>query len=498
MNRKTVSFIGLVLILCLASSAITYAVTVNFSFSTIIEQGSMVSGYSYIVSVDGSTYYAKNGTSGAIDYSGTNASYIFNSVFSNLPSTGGSISVGIGTFEINAPLVWVGETSIPPSKTLMVIGQGRWATVFKATADINMFEVSNGASVGFEHFYIDMNSKNGNGIVGLDTGSTSDRSFQKSIINDIEIRGVVDGYWGMWLRNIYITNTWDNIYIRSAGGGIYIDCDSVGYGNNHFGNIMVSLFGTNDIGVKLLKNNVSMSLNSWDRLHIDGGDSAGATYNLGLEIDGSNYNSFNYLEIENIQYCVKIGTSQTTHGNVFQSGYMFVKEADACIFNLTSHATNNVIRDITCASYTGLGAILINDSNTESNEPNRYYNLMGYSTGFATVGSYIIRQDTDACLLYGQMLWRKAQNAVYSGSFWINQTGMRTLTITHALCLAPPIWSCQATPVEYDVTGHDWTAVVTEIYDSTTTTIMVRINVTSGSATVNALGKLAFWGDVNG
>jgi len=41
----------------------------SLSYSTIIEEGASVQGYSYIIWRDGSTYYAKNGKSGAIDYS---------------------------------------------------------------------------------------------------------------------------------------------------------------------------------------------------------------------------------------------------------------------------------------------------------------------------------------------------------------------------------------------------------------------------------------------
>lgn len=63
------------------SGALTYAATASLSFTTTIEPGSMVETASYTVFKDGSTYYAKNGTTGAIDYSGANASQITQNVF---------------------------------------------------------------------------------------------------------------------------------------------------------------------------------------------------------------------------------------------------------------------------------------------------------------------------------------------------------------------------------------------------------------------------------
>jgi len=130
MNRKIVSLIGLVFILCLASSVITYAVTMSFSFSTIIEAGSLVSGYSYIVFVDGSTYYAKNGLTGAIDYSGTNATTVIQSVFDQNSSSvffkAGPYDLDGNTVTANVPIIICGEckNTIIIGGTIKIEGDG--------------------------------------------------------------------------------------------------------------------------------------------------------------------------------------------------------------------------------------------------------------------------------------------------------------------------------------------------------------------------------------
>ena len=450
----------------------------------------------YTIDVDSGNYYAKNAY-GAIAFSSSNASYVWNSVVTTLATgTGGSIKTTCPMFEMTNPIVIIGGSSTPPSKTISIIGDGRWATVFKAMNAMNMFEVSNGASVHMESFYIDMNGKNGYGIYGKNTG-TSDRSFQKSVINDIEIRGVNAGYWAIYLENPYITNTWDNLYVRSAGGGIYMECDSVGYGNNHFGNIMISLYGNNGVGLKLYRNGVAISLNSFDRVHIDGGAAGGSTGNLGLELDGSNYNSFDYLEIEHCKYAVKMGATQSTHGNVIQSGYFYNMEADGVMFNMTTNAKNNIVRSVYCSALGGTNTLLLWDNNTDTSSPNSYYDLLGGNTGFLPQNQYIVRAEDDACLLYGSMLWRKAQNTIESSNFQINHTGVQTLTITHALCLSPPLSSCHVQIVQ-STAVTDWDAHIIEVANLTETSVEVRLNVTSASATNPSYAKFGFYGNVNG
>jgi len=72
---------------------------------TVIEPGSMVEWYSYLIFVSGGTYYVRNGTTGAIDYSGTNASEVINYGIANAPSYGGSILIKSGYYHTLAPII---------------------------------------------------------------------------------------------------------------------------------------------------------------------------------------------------------------------------------------------------------------------------------------------------------------------------------------------------------------------------------------------------------
>jgi hypothetical protein len=64
----------------------------------------MVETASYIIFKDGSTYYSKNGTSGAIECSDTNASYVFNVAIESLPNQGGKVFVTPAIYSITSPI----------------------------------------------------------------------------------------------------------------------------------------------------------------------------------------------------------------------------------------------------------------------------------------------------------------------------------------------------------------------------------------------------------
>jgi len=80
-------------------------------FPTVIEPGSLVSEADYVIFADGSNYYAKNGTTGAIAYFGTNALTLFNSVIGQLPH-GGMIFAHEGVYTFASPGLVITTSSI--------------------------------------------------------------------------------------------------------------------------------------------------------------------------------------------------------------------------------------------------------------------------------------------------------------------------------------------------------------------------------------------------
>jgi hypothetical protein len=114
--KSKIRLIALVLTFILSSSAIGYWVRAQteLSFTTIIENGAMVQSYSYIIFQDGSNIFAKNGITGAVDYSSTNASYVFNTVIQSLEDNGGSILLKSGKYYLPKSIYLLARDSPTP------------------------------------------------------------------------------------------------------------------------------------------------------------------------------------------------------------------------------------------------------------------------------------------------------------------------------------------------------------------------------------------------
>ncbi len=72
--------------------------------TTIIEAGSNVDTASYIIFKDGNTIYAKNGTTGKVEFQGTDASGVMQSVVDNL-TEGGRIYIKQGSYVLTKTLI---------------------------------------------------------------------------------------------------------------------------------------------------------------------------------------------------------------------------------------------------------------------------------------------------------------------------------------------------------------------------------------------------------
>lgn len=127
------------LLIASGSISITVYAATHPSWTTTIETGSMIDMASYVIFKDGSTYFAKNGTTGVIEFSGTNASQIIQSA----SEAEGTICF-VGSFEITHAIQISNDVKF----------EGGW---FYTDNDIYMFQVTiptiklSMTNMGFEH-----------------------------------------------------------------------------------------------------------------------------------------------------------------------------------------------------------------------------------------------------------------------------------------------------------------------------------------------------------
>lgn len=124
--------------------------------------------YSYIIWTDGTNYYAKNGSTGKVDYSGTNASTVINAALSQLNGNR-SIFFRSGIYNISAPLI-INHSNILFSGEVTGWDSSLGGTRFNKTGNTNIIDVVGTSTnrierIKFQNFNIDGNYVyTGNGI----------------------------------------------------------------------------------------------------------------------------------------------------------------------------------------------------------------------------------------------------------------------------------------------------------------------------------------------
>lgn len=97
-------------------------------FPTVIEPGSQVSSSAFVIFTDGVNVYARNGTTGAIDISGTNATIVINTAI-NSTGLGGIIHLRAGEYVCRSPIFVL-------RSDVSLVGSGH-ATILNGTGTTN-------------------------------------------------------------------------------------------------------------------------------------------------------------------------------------------------------------------------------------------------------------------------------------------------------------------------------------------------------------------------
>lgn len=145
--------------------------------------------YSYIISTDGTKYWATNGMTGLIDFQSTNFSSVFQSVISSLPAFnypfgGGSVFLTYGVYHTN--------NTLTVDRPLNLVGENRYdMACIKADSGLTgrLFDAENTYHLMISNLYFEGNNIGGDYTLYID-----------------------DGY--PVLENVYV--------MRSNGTGIYI------------------------------------------------------------------------------------------------------------------------------------------------------------------------------------------------------------------------------------------------------------------------------------
>ncbi len=129
--------------------------------STIIEAGSNVDTASYVIFQDSGTIYAKNGTTGKIDFQGSDASTVIQSAIDAL-TRGGKIFIRNGTYSIS--------TTLTLASYIIMEGESTTYCTLQKTANINLITIPASArDITLQNLYLNSNGYSGDGVNATDS-----------------------------------------------------------------------------------------------------------------------------------------------------------------------------------------------------------------------------------------------------------------------------------------------------------------------------------------
>ncbi len=317
----------------IADSAIVTTKLANGSITPEkIDNGTLKAAFSVLIWRDGSTYYAKNGSTGEIQYFGTNATTVINNAISSIP-TGGLVFLCDATYNID------GTINVVEKLNIHVIGQS-WETKLNLTqnsnADMMYVENSNYTTIKSIYFQGNRDSQtSGKGLVVYNServliercqfyeirqtaihinGTYPMSSLQPWIVrNRIEKIGNSSSDYGIWIGD-YASDAHvvDNDVGRVTGGAIYVTSSGFLIAAN---TLWDSNYGLNVYSVTsgVITGNI-MDNNDLDGINIDSCQNLLITSNTAKLNSNNLWNSSSGIYLYNSSYTIITGNRAGSFG----------------------------------------------------------------------------------------------------------------------------------------------------------------------------------------
>ena len=317
----------------IADSAIVTTKLANNSVTPAkIENGTLKAAFSFLIWRDGSTYYAKNGSTGEIQYSGTNATTVINDAISSIP-TGGLVFLCDATYNID------GTINVVEKLNINIFGQS-WETKLNLTensnTDMMYIENSNYTTIKSIYFQGNRDSQtSGKGIFVHNSeriliercqfyeikqtaihinGTYPMSSLQPWIVrNRIEKIGNSTSDYGIWIGD-YASDAHvvDNDVGRVTGSAIYVTSSGVLIAAN---TLWDSNYGLNVYSVTsgVITGNI-MDNNGLDGINIDSCQNLLITSNVAKLNSNNLWNSSSGIYLYNSSYTIITGNRAGSFG----------------------------------------------------------------------------------------------------------------------------------------------------------------------------------------
>lgn len=305
-----------------------------------------------------------------------------------LAAGGGVILVAPGTYAISTALSLVHNgTNDYESPGVAIVGSGMHNTYLIAGNNVNCISISGGISVSIKDMTIKVRGT-GSGIVSAMNTTPADlyQAFWNSTFENLYFakEGVSSHTgWAMDLGSPF-RSRFTNIEVYGLHNGIRLKSEHADFnpGDCTFDRVFIELdSSTGSIGLSIVSTNSMGSMNQMTFNMVEFFDNASggtAISFTGTGGDGGNHNIFTGINIEQFSTLVSIAAGIS---NRFDLNYIEAA-ASGSFFVFASSAKGNHIRSVGMG-YVGTRTItVINDANTDANDPNILENCyLGIDSG---------------------------------------------------------------------------------------------------------------------
>lgn len=261
-NRKIDLRTVLVLLICsiLLTSFATYIVFSNpdLSYTTIIQEGSMNLGISFSIFRDGSTYYARNGESGAVTSSG-NATYLISLCIENAEN--GTVNLQTDYYDLDSPivishsvkLVGAGHTNDVPTNMPDYYPTKLYGTVLRSSSAINMIEIQGAVfNVEIRDIGIEFTGEStGHGIKAYNPDAPTEKSYGLTygVFENIAVLNNDGTHYAFYFENFQhlvcnLLRSWGGAFLYLKGNDNLIQ-----YGNSVFSECYTYAYKTTSLSI---------------------------------------------------------------------------------------------------------------------------------------------------------------------------------------------------------------------------------------------------------
>jgi hypothetical protein len=239
--------IGILLVCCIALTLVigiqlgrslshdddapNYTITLSYGDdapNSTIQSGSMVSQASYTIFKVGVTYFARNGTTGATQFSSANASWLVNTVITSLGAQGGLLQFTKGNYYFTNSIVIKqsniaieGEGAQNTQLILNTYSDCSLITISATTTSINFIYIRNLELRG-NKAYQNRVSEGINMTAYLGDTYIQDVFIDNFLNSSIYVVPVTSHLWNLWIQNCELEGCGQNgIFLNTGNYGIH-------------------------------------------------------------------------------------------------------------------------------------------------------------------------------------------------------------------------------------------------------------------------------------